>query len=660
MRLRSITIEGLRGIEKETVELGPLTAFWGPNGSGKTSVVGSIIYALTGRFPGLLVPGKQSDSVAVVKGLATDPKKGFRVHLKLDDAWVERAISGGKELTVSASASGEHSKGNESAEQTIERLVGDVSWAVDMFDPERSVWRMTAERRKAWALGLCASASGWSRQQLIDAVGPATDDWDPTLHSDAGTCLELNMERTDTRIRSAQKVAREAAIITEGVSSESQASVQAEIARLEPHVERLRAEVERIDRLLSSATTEQAAIERVRRQRATLEAQVKDLRAKIGGLLPPEEPVYPQQAADTVEQVDMDVVALQLEKSDEEDRYRSLSDESAKTLAEVQLAKHYQKMAGTGGRCPFCGTEGAWKNSDEFDLKIRELEKRMEDLNAQCKESTNRQHNVDRQLGAMETTRRQAALLVAMYKEDSAFYADRCKQFDEGFQALLNSAQALETQLGSLPPDRPDIDPLSLEDSAARAQRSLAEATSQLNALRQKLGVATHRQGQLSSQTKAADRVEQLKALLTKMRSVRDRMLDDAVAPLREALQSLDVVCVNGWQWNLVREGTNFEMVMQRGKRHALPVEQLSVGERYLATIALLVAKAMVRREPWSGLFLDNFEAIFPESARCVVLQGLVAVGRMPRSPVDNILVAGACDVPPAIDGVLSYSRGAL
>lgn len=660
MRLTSVSIAGIRGIDREVVDLSPVTTFWGPNGSGKTSIAGAVAFALTGRFPGLVVPGKPAGGTEVLSKLATDATQGFSVRLSMADpngsrGWVERGLAGGKSK-LSVSWLNERASGAEAAEQLLFRLVGDVSWAIDMFDPEKSIWRMSPEKRKAWALGICASASGWSTKQLIGAIGPETNDWNPSLHSDAGVCLEMNMQTVDSRLKAAQKVVREAIVITEGVSAEREADVQAEIDKLECKIASVNSEAQRLSRLLASADTEQATIDRDRRARALLIPQIENLKSRLSAQVPPPPPQLPAQALQDLDQIDMDMVCVLVDETEERELQVQLGSECAVLESDIQSLDRYSKLAGESGRCPVCGTTGPWKGADAFASRVAQLRARKQETLLRAAANQKRLEDLNALRMDLEQKRRSLELSVALYNEELTAHADRCAKFESSFEALANTIQTLEEQLARVPPDRPNVDSSALSEKLSATQAELAQLTAQVNEQRQKLGVAAHRQGQLSAQSSAERRVEQLKDLLVTMRKARDRMLDDASAPLRRALESLEVVCLNGWQWTLRRDGTALDMVMQRESR-SLTVESLSAGERYLATIALLVAKSIVRREPWSGLFLDNFEAIFPDNRRLAVIRGLVTLCEMTNSPVDNVLVAGACEAPSDITGFKSYVR---
>jgi len=178
-----------------------------------------------------------------------------------------------------------------------------------------------------------------------------------------------------------------------------------------------------------------------------------------------------------------------------------------------------------------------------------------------------------------------------------------------------------------------------------RAEHARCKAT--LDGLRAELGVAQERAGQLKAAEAATERIEVLKTLQGRMKAVRDRMLDDATQPLSTRLGGLSALAPRGGRWGILRQERTVDVALwTKGGSPPLPVTSLSAGERMRGTIALLVARSLVRREPWTGIFVDNFEQIYPAEERVSVLRALVAAER--AGAVDNVFVAAACE--PIVD----------
>jgi DNA repair exonuclease SbcCD ATPase subunit len=268
----------------------------GPNGGGKTSAVGAIAYALTGRFPGFVE--NNADSLLA---LATKRADGFHVEVhglgsKNQEVWIARGVDREGKNFLKVCDGDRKSRGNDTAKAMLTGLTGEVQWFVDAFDQERSVWRLSAEKRKEWALTLCAGASGWSKERLIAELGGAatTEFWDPNVSNDASTVLDVNLDRMKEHVQSCQRLVRDASLIADGVSVETGAESRAETT--EKAYEAARAESTQLERLIEDARQRRAALDRARRDRQTLTEQIERARAAVAKLKPPREPEPPSLA----------------------------------------------------------------------------------------------------------------------------------------------------------------------------------------------------------------------------------------------------------------------------------------------------------------------------------------------------------------------------
>ena len=526
-KILSIEIDGLCGLH-ERVELSPVAVFTGPNGSGKSTVVGAVAYALTGRFPGVV-----GVTAEALQALAPDPA-GFVVALDASyagatgDIRVRRGVQKGKRL-LSVTLNGQTIRGVRDAEALIRQHFGDVDWFVDMFDQERSFWRMSQEKRSRWMFELCASASGWTKERVLAQLNisplsaddaafddPANTaafqrkiDWNPNLGRDAASNVEINLQQLEERLLATQRVAREATSIAGGIAAPAFAPT---------------------DEQLDDA-------EKAFRAAAAVNADVR-------------------QCADTsrakLDQLDKDIAAGDHEL----------------LLSEV--------LAGLAPKqCPTCGhtLDGA---------QAAAAAKRLADVTAQ--------------------------LVIA--------------------QARLLEARRLEAE---------QRDALT---EAVRVASERYEATFQVHkTLQHQKAVGSEREGQLTAATRAEARTVELKKLLEEARVVRRAMLKDSIQPLRKALSLLGALAPRQWAWMVDSDGS-FRMARDMGTgEQTVTVEAMSAGEKYRATIALLVATSMIRREPWVGLFLDAFEQV-SDDVRADVLLALLAVQK--AGHVDNVFVAGA------------------
>jgi energy-coupling factor transporter ATP-binding protein EcfA2 len=239
MYLTTLILTGLRSVDHSSVQLGDVTLFTGPNGAGKTAAVGAIAYALTGRFPGvpMTVPGLLT--------LANDPDKGFTVQLiGSDETIVERGIEIGSDGKASQKILVEHQNRRaegKRAEAVINKLFGDVDWFIDAFDPERSIWRQSGEKRKEWALSLCAASSGWTIDRLTVEIGEKSEYWNGDLATDAGRCLDLNLANLYEKELGLRRLIKEAKVVADGVTvSDEVATIELRIRAAEQGLEQAR------------------------------------------------------------------------------------------------------------------------------------------------------------------------------------------------------------------------------------------------------------------------------------------------------------------------------------------------------------------------------------------------------------------------------------
>jgi len=661
MKLRGLTLTGIRGIDTEEIALSPVNLFVGPNGSGKTTIVGAIAYALTGQFPGF-VGIRASDLLP----LATNPKEGFQVTLVAEDddhersdITIERGVHRDGENFLKVSHGAKKSKGIESAKTMLGPLVGEVQWFLDAFNPEKSIWRLSDEKRKEWVLNLCAGASKWTKERLIKEMGGWTPkegelpDWNPNLAPDAATCVDLNLDKLKDRVLAAQKVVREAKVIVDGVTADP--LIEAQLAPTETAYEAARQTALERERLLNQAQDRQAAIDKARRDRELLTRQIAQAQQRIDAFLPPAKPVFDDLEDEVLgtEQLLATLNAIEAElRSAREDHKRA---EFSKEFSQREARRilHEIEQIETEGKCFVCDTPNAStaKLIAGRGTALADVERASMDAHRTGRRAAELQTQFD-QLQAQIQARHVAEKVRA---HDEQAYAERRAQFDSAVGAILTSKASLEGQLERVPADQPDVDLTELDQAAVTAKTEEQRLKQSLNAIRSAIGVVQEQKGQREAQTAAEARVEELKGLLERMRTVRDRMLDDVVAPLRGALKDVDGLAPRGGHWEIRRHGRDLEIGCVMGTDF-LPANSLSAGEKYRATVALLVARLMVRREPTALIFCDNLELIYPESERLAVLSGLSQVAR--AGFVDNILAAAACASPGNLPGIRVVERG--
>jgi len=649
MKLTKVSIAGMRSVRQSEIQLGGVTLFTGPNGSGKTVAIGAIAYALTGRFPG--VPATVNDLLS----LANDREEGFRVELHTDDGEtvVERSIEveGGKpEAKLVVVYGGRRAKGKE-AESLLRKAFGEVGWFVDAFDPERSIWRLSGEKRKEWALSLCAGSSGWTKERLLGEIGNKSEDWDPELSAEPGACLELNLDSLHEQLLGLQRLVREAKVVADGVTvGEDLGLITQRVEAAETDLETARQKVGELEGSIRSVREQQTAVEVARRERKRLEKVAEDARAELTKILPPE----PPKRAEGVPRGDEGaLIALQLEAEGTGEDWVKACEEEAAAKRELAIVKELTAK----GRCDFCGA----KSPDPERMAARTNDALRRVQLAEHRVGETYQQNdavVDKEATLRFAIENQAAV-EKTYQQELASFAERKKTFDSTWQTLLRNVQSIEEQIAKLPADRADLAvPTRFEEDLADCRALQARLKGQLDSLRAELGVAQERTGQLKAAADAAERIEVVKALQLRMKAVRDRMLDDAMQPLSTRLGGLSALAPRGGRWGVLRQDRTVDVGLWADGVRPLPVTSLSAGEKMRGTIALLIARSLVKREPWTGIFVDNFEQIYPEEERVTVLRALVSAER--SGAIDNVFVAGACQ--PIVDqeglgltGLLTY-----
>lgn len=661
MKLTRVRIAGLRTVQQSVIELDPVTLFTGPNGAGKTTVVGAIGYALTGRFPSMV--GATAEGLLT---LAADPCAGFSVAIQTDaSVAVERGVGvdGGKpkhRLTVKGS-NGKWSKNVTEAEAVLRECFGDVKWFLDQFDPELSVWRMSAEKRKEWALRLCASASGWSPDQLVARVGPPSEYWDPFVRTDAGASLDANLARASETIKGLQKLIRDANAVADGVTTDSSPDdLEAQVSAAETAYDDARSRTREISDRVTVPEDRRREADRVEGQRRQLTERIQHARNRLSALLPPTAPTKPPF-------VDVGALRRQLERCDKEltDQMQELNALRAKHTSAG--GRHLQATADMESVqkdhvCPLCGTDRPLL--DALEHRIRESANEYAKLGLSI---ASLEQAYGATSGETKDLREQvegAERAEEAYQFESRLFDERKKTFDTTWQTVMQNLQAAELELGQLPAARVyavQADNALLRSELAKRQANEQSSKATVASLRAQLGVARERAVQLKAVESARVRLNEVKALQERMRVARGDMLTDALLPLSKALAALGELAPQGGTWIVFQDGDStghfgVTLALYTPDGRQRPVQVLSAGEQLRGTLALLIARSAIAREPFVGIFVDNLEQVFPEVDRLSVLRALVQAEK--AGFVDNALVAAACP-PMHAPGVRTYDYAA-
>jgi seryl-tRNA synthetase len=616
VRLTEVRIEGLRSLGGVTVQLAPVTVIAGPNGGGKSTVLGAIAYGLTGRYPGVI--GTHVDDI---KPLARDADEGFLVRLYSltprrdgpdQELIIERGCgSKGHRLRTMGSGVAASRKVHD-AEATIMKHFGEPGFAVDAFDPERSIWRKSIELRMQWAFALCAGKAGWTHARLGEELGEPNEDWDPLASEEPSTCLEINLLRLDERYTAAQRVSREAATIAEGIALVDPEPTEEEIAEAEKRVDAATSEQHRLQAALGAARTLAADAARVRAELDAVNEELKKLR-------PPEPPAPSPSVAETIEAHG----AFQEQKLDPAAKALSM------TEAEVSMLKHTLSTLpdGSAPQCPICASHLSQHTLQTLKARLHYAEQKEEALTAELEQAEKESQQLY-----------EACVKATAHKAEVEAYERALSAFASHRVSLQRSRDAREAELASIGVNLPGCKEADVE----KADQAHVQASQALWELRKRHALARERAGQREAGRQADARAAVLSVRRDRMREVRKRMLHAGVAPLLSALTELGLLAPPGSHWMLVPAkggvalGYAGDAAAALGQRF-VPVEMMSSSEKYRATIALLVATAIVRRPPWVGIFLDNFEQVHPVH-RTELLSCLASLAR--AGLVDNVLIA--------------------
>lgn len=588
MRIVEIALQNFRslgGPGHRTFTLAPLTLLVGGNGAGKSSVLGAIRYALTGRYPGM-----QVHTVERARALARG-RADFEVRLTSaePEVVIERSLRGARFGLRTTGEGIAASRNVEEAEITIARAFGDPAWMLDAFDPVRSVWQLSDEAWTRWVYGICTYSSGWTKERLVNALGAPTDDWDPDVASDPAACLEITLARAEERLRAARTVAREARSFVGAISDDAAPAAET-VAQARERWAHATQTALALRQTLAEAQAEERLEQELRQQAQAIEAAID------------------REAEGQAE-------ALQVVATT-----RILELDAARNLyLRALVAGEEREKSLNKGCCTQCGGRPlTWRPPTHTAAEIEQLKQAFLAANKRCLEATAAAWRFEDAQQRVAEAR--AAVSLAQGESD--------RRRIERLAAGLATARDVPRIEGELQDAVREHDDLRLAFDALLASE----------------GLAREKKGQLDAAHAAEARLMALSVWIDRLRGVRAAMLHDGVGPLRTALDACVGLAPRGLTFRLDASGA-FVAVRNRNtvRRTAddLSVESLSNAERLRATIALIVAVAQVRRAPWTGLLIDNFERIAPGD-RGWLLQHLAKLAE--ENVVQNVVVAAVGD----------------
>ncbi len=632
MRITSLHVRGLRSVKDALVAFPPgeTVRFFGPNGSSKTTRMGAIVFALTGRYPGI---GPTKDDL---RALAQDDV-GFVTSVEAlgEDVVgpvivrVARELHADK-LTVGVTVryadgrTAQTSKPTEAA-QILRVWFGDVQFLVDAFDPEKSLWRKSPEQRAKWLFELCPS--GWTREKLAERSSAFSDDWDPKADPSPTACVALNLTRIEGLVRLAQKTARDARTTADGivVPALDDVAMAARVGRLtKATAEREGAQVE-----LSRVQAALAQAEAAQEQRERLTRQLAEIDRDLAAMVPPEAPgPWPLQAE--VEEAAACVAQLEIQADDRAEA-AALHQQEAEDLLRAARALRVSPTDRDVRLLRHAWARHVGLDREEPDGMALRLADAIERVLAPPSDDA---------LCAAEQRLTDIARVRGVHDQKLQQYQRDAADFQMTYQTRLATKQRWQESLAKL---FSEVD-VEAHQRVARAQQRYDDAREEersAQAARDADRVALALRSERAAQEKAADeaaaRGEALKVLVEKIRGLRAEMQKDNTAPLREALQPFQALAGEGWTFDVVPVDAGVDIGLCRAGTF-FSADLLSTGERYRVTCAVTLAAQVLRRAPWKALFCDNAEALGRSGADalCEALGGLC----------DNAVVAGAFDMP--------------
>jgi len=502
VRVKTIKVTNVKGIT-ESFDCDHVTVFCGPNGTGKTTAVSAVAWALTGRFPGI------GEKTAPLLQLGT-PGRAMGVTLELTNGMViKRGFTTGGQSLVHFALSSEVLTGKV-AQTRIAGAFGDTELFTSALDAERGVWRMSPEKFQQWVFGLCTSAAAWTRERLEEAVGDSPEDWDGSAHKDPATCLAINIERVGESIRVAQRMVREAETTAATITSIREVT--------------------------------EADVQAARRDRDAALAAVTALKTALSDPKPVE-PTAPSIARHLLE-------AMRVELADLEQATEKAAVVITNAHAsEVSARQHLQFMRTSqdrcaDGECPVCGSNPG--QTDWISVNVQFAE----EAHAAAVQSLSVARNYHRAIADKRDS----------LSRDSQHLAVSWERYDAAVESWRAAVAAWTDRRANAPKDVSEAALQSAEMQLRVATDALAVVEDAYSKFRE---VNVH----MGAVDRAKAREEHLKALRNRLRDIRLQMLRDACIPLQDALLRMSPLAPHGTQWAVDVDGDFVQVGMKRGDK---------------------------------------------------------------------------------------------
>lgn len=652
MRLTHLAIAGLRSFEAFEQPLAPVTVFCGSNGSGKTTAIGGVIYGLTGRFPG--ITGANADDLAPLMRALPPNEEGaarrrakpyFSVTLRgstrVGDHDVEVAVQRGLTITDGAAKhklevriegpAGRVGTSGKAAERELVPLFGDVQWMADLFDPRRSFWTESPERRMAWAFGLCAESAGaeWTREgvelRVTEGASIDREDFDRTLGDTVAQMLDLNVTRLHQRVLAAQKLAREARRVADAITAPTFPPTDDEVQQADRAVREAHERYATAKAALSDATARQQTYRAAQQDVARLERQLEEARRASAGATPPQPPQAPVIDQPTIERLLREVESIDFDLAEGDGQ-----EEDPRLTALEGVASEARALLRRVG------------DSRSWTIDLAAAVERL-DLLPPPASPLARRRAIEEQIDALRAPAARHRMAMDEYEAAVAEFTRQVRTAGESADRIARDLARAREIVASGEPPRSDVDldpaRATLESAERRQQELRAIAT-----------LAHEQVEQIRAAERAEARADSLKSLHQRAVDAQEAMMAAGLSPLSEALARIRVPAARDSSWVV----SPAHLLAMKTPTATLPFGVLSEGERFRGSIALLLATAAVRRQSWRALFLDGLERVSSD-VRSAVVEALVIAVR--DGLLDNAFVGCATTVAPQ-PGALVMSLG--
>ena len=656
MRPTSLAIQGLKCWSDKTLELGPLTAIQGPNGSGKTAIIQALRLALMGYDP---ETGRQLDKTR--KLVSPDAEKqAAEIGLSFDNGFGILRRFGAKSSTQVLPSRGE-TTGRE-CQRRIDEETGGLVVSLDIA----TFFDLSDEKRRAWLFEHLPTGAA-------ELTWKVFAEWTDAPIEELGETEALGMVVRDLWINNVQAAPNAVVGLSSAIETAHREFLEADRRRQgQREVVDRGAELLRTDE--EPEPVDEAELQELEERLASTNQRIGETRAGREA----REAIQKRRDADTerwagirkeiehIEHVRADVVGMleALPDPDTTDR----EEELGKLEAEVELRGQIHAAAATKattgrstvttldqqrdrvekyGACPY-----ALMGCEEDTTKMRQhvlggLDQEIvvaiadaENLDATEVEARDSSAAASERLTRLRLQIRSAGELVERRRDLEQSSAAKASH-------LLELAERAEIHHDAAAVATAELEALGADDALGKLyeERDASQAASQalLGRLDAVVRYSERVAGHEREEGVLADRVERataLKELDGNLRRLRGHVIQAIVGPLE-------------WEADMILRAMDpektFRFYFERGNAATLDLgfeedgvvrlfDAASKGERVMLTVAFLGALLAVIKPPMRLLVIDDLEQL-DEDRRRRLLIGLANL----HERWDAVIVAGAC-----------------